>query len=779
MESFPVVLSPNLGCPVLVALDPLDPQGKAPRVTLRLLVADPQGRIDDSGVKGCLKRLSLTPSYPEPSRAKEIELIWEPQAGSDEPREGVSESRDGPDTNIKVTSEFQAARVFDWNELVQFERAEDTMRLVNKILHYQVLGDKTTYWECTIKLSPGNAGWKGVLRPGNAGGLPTLYDLVLKAGETEPGQINYHAVQFVQSFNKKVAFAHLTDLHVARRNDEILHDLLHVMKSQGKGRDYRDIESRYRNFNDDLRAFINHANGLASEGKLDFVVMTGDLVDFVFHQWEETSNDAENNWRTFIDILTGRGKERERGFRGKDGTVKDGNPGLKVACFTSTGNHDWRTRPYNPFQFGQHKKFGLCAKDVDNYRYRSYDPIRHGKRRAKLLEEIEEGYLDNWELGAFKDLGGLKVARLVANETGQKVLPLVTGLMGFSSIRATGLGPRWQALLRYGVPALAGAAVGLGTKLLVDYLFRKKAEFIMDNPLHADPMALHYYLKHVNPYLDYAFSYGWHSFIVMDSGCDVFLAEFMDRKSAKHIHKMSFNDNVLGGSPDSRAFDSEKIYYNWSQIVWLEKVLTALNRIGKDSTREETASQEPDASSKRRIFVFLHAPPLNTRRSNDYVDKHLRESRRSPPSPRWIRREEDDLTFGTLNHYISEFLYLCLGRLEREVVQGRPETELDKVDVVFSGHAHRDIEFRLKLDESNKKSIRIYCDRYSESLELKPWHEKERPSWWDEHRPLVVQTPACGLKGKEKTQPPHVRIVTIESDGDISGFQAVSIASSG
>jgi len=213
---------------------------------------------------------------------------------------------------------------------------------------------------------------------------------------------------------------------------------------------------------------------------------------------------------------------------------------------------------------------------------------------------------------------------------------------------------------------------------------------------------------------------------------------------------MSLEDNILGGSPDSRAFDSEQTYYNWSQIVWLEKALAS-------------ASQQPNGRS--RTFLFLHAPPVNPPKERAW--KTLWESER--PEPKWIGKGECNLTYGTINHYLSQFFYLCMGYRESELVNGDVEPSLREVDIVFSGHAHRNIEFRLEKEwvASNKKhEIRIFSDVYSQL-----WNGGKNGEPWEDYRPVILQTAACGLSGSYDKNPPYYRKVNIDGKGDIVDFR--------
>jgi hypothetical protein len=53
------------------------------------------------------------------------------------------------------------------------------------------------------------------------------------------------------------------------------------------------------------------------------------------------------------------------------------------------------------------------------------------------------------------------------------------------------------------------------------------------------------------------------------------------------------------------------------------------------------------------------------------------------------------LSYGTVNHYLSAFYYLCLGYR-----QGQTHTVAGPgIDAVFAGHAHWSLEFKLQKPE--------------------------------------------------------------------------------
>jgi hypothetical protein len=125
---------------------------------------------------------------------------------------------------------------------------------------------------------------------------PTLYDLQLMIGE-EGGMTVYPAL-CLRPESEGLRFIHLTDLHVALRNDLYADNLKENItaslppekptpsagpKSAPSG---QSADSGFNNFNENLRRFIGYANSLSAEGKLDLVLLTGDLVDFLRHGFQ-------------------------------------------------------------------------------------------------------------------------------------------------------------------------------------------------------------------------------------------------------------------------------------------------------------------------------------------------------------------------------------------------------------------------------------------------------------------------------------------------------------
>jgi Calcineurin-like phosphoesterase len=208
----------------------------------------------------------------------------------------------------------------------KFHAMTETRKLISTALRTRVLRGYT-FW--CVRALPREQIGDGYPRKVSGEPRGTLYDLVLYRQETRVAQV-HHAL-FLRPCNPEVRFVHLTDLHIASRNDlwdtEIQAIIDDDPASEGKG---------FVNFNEHLRQFIRWANKAADAGELDFVWALGDLVDFV-HLGLVAREPRDNNWSTLIDMLISCPHERERG-----------NRGLRVPLFTAPGNHDWRTYPYPP-----------------------------------------------------------------------------------------------------------------------------------------------------------------------------------------------------------------------------------------------------------------------------------------------------------------------------------------------------------------------------------------------------------------------------------------------
>lgn len=125
-----------------------------------------------------------------------------------------------------------------------------------------------------------------------------------------------------------------------------------------------------------------------------------------------------------------------------------------------------------------------------------------------------------------------------------------------------------------------------------------------------------------------------------------------------------------------------------------------------------------------------------------------------------------NLTYGTINHYLSQFFFLCRGLHENPNRRIEPdkESDLKKVDLVLSGHAHIEVEFRVDIEKAAQENkVRIYHDKYSD--------KKLYPMKFYDSKTFIVQTAACGPHGEDTDSPPYWRMVKVDSQNRITSFE--------
>lgn len=251
--------------------------------------------------------------------------------------------------------------------------------------------------------------------------------------------------------------------------------------------------------------------------------------------------------------------------------------------------------------------------------------------------------------------------------------------------------------------------------------------------LHLDPILtanikwLKEYFSRVNPDLDYLVRFGSTDLLFLDGG--------RDNYSVFHL------EDAIGGSPDTEC------------VADLQMELV-------NSYFEQKKNVGP-------TFTIIHTPPVNIR--GKYVKEELYEDfRKEKTGNGWIDYRDRDLSYGSLAYNWEKFL---------EVLTGLTNEKGYKVDLVLSGHAHQDIEFRLETyydDKHKKNEVGIYCWNYSDQLVSKTTPEA-RKGWWERNKPFVLQTAATGPFGKDE---PEIRRITIENN-EIKGMTPIKLKSLG
>ncbi|MFW9882579.1 MAG: metallophosphoesterase, partial [Candidatus Thorarchaeota archaeon] len=124
------------------------------------------------------------------------------------------------------------------------------------------------------------------------------------------------------------------------------------------------MRKRLINPNNQFRKFIKLMNRKALKNELDFIVLTGDIVDYTISSKLtkkigkiDEFRYEDSNWQTFKNtILNFPLKEKYKGVvRGEE---------LNCPIFTTIGNHDYRPFPYDLTWAEMYKKIGLNASEA-------------------------------------------------------------------------------------------------------------------------------------------------------------------------------------------------------------------------------------------------------------------------------------------------------------------------------------------------------------------------------------------------------------------------------
>ncbi|MGP7970441.1 MAG: metallophosphoesterase [Desulfobaccales bacterium] len=696
----PRILSPNLGCPIIISSQDLMRDG------IDVVIAEP---IDAAR---SVYSIVAKPSF---GGGQEFALVQEAQHELTDP--GLPRT---------------------------FERVEQTRWHISTTLRASIFAGKARFVRFSAR--PSAELTEEQQRTITGGPRITLYNLVLKQGAEEIFKV-FHALA-LRPAEGMLRFIHATDLHVALRND--LYDATSKIGKDANA----SSPIPFVNFNKNLRRFIQYANDLADDGKLDFVLLLGDLVDFKEHNYSDRDDYGENNWKLLCDILTG--AEAKGGRGGK-------TPAIKVPVFTSTGNHDWRFFPYPPADnaaaYGLDKK---SSKALDPFW--ADDPEELTQATKEFYQKMigEGALLSNVMLGGkfLHDVGEWvpklrdKLRGLVFRDGKVRGNPLDWFLPRMATWKVQVLAPlasgiatsaklptKWVGVVIVGVSGLINWVIGL-----VKWLVRWKSPDLM--ALEAGWPALRDYFLNLNPYFNYAFRVDKNYFLILDTGFDCIRTQRFWDDGRKKLGPIGIKTGTLGGSPDSMGFFGANEFYPYSQIVWMEGLLRLIRH------------GESIADGPARVFIGVHAPPINlSKKQRLKADSALQGQQEIPLEP-----GKYNIRYGSINHYLSQFLHLCLGRAE-----GRPEDRYRPVTMVLAGHAHWRLECCLHWDPQMKQPSVYYGDY---TCNPRAWQD-----CLDKSRPLILQTPAIGPIGDDPIfkSPPHFRWIEVDKIGTVLHAEVTSI----
>ncbi|MFX0057578.1 MAG: metallophosphoesterase [Candidatus Heimdallarchaeota archaeon] len=204
-------------------------------------------------------------------------------------------------------------------------------------------------------------------------------------------RINHHSLVISKNHKDNFNFVHATDLHLAERNDRmysiikkwtqsIAKETLKGNENQQKNKvsffkkifklvpnkklsPTKPLKNRLINPNNNFRKFIKLMNQKVLQNDLEFIVLTGDLIDFTI--LSKLPKDVrkildfdyeQSNWRVFKEIVLNLPQKKRRG-------VISGEE-LMCPIFTLPGNHDYRPFHYDLRWGGLYRKIGLSANEA-------------------------------------------------------------------------------------------------------------------------------------------------------------------------------------------------------------------------------------------------------------------------------------------------------------------------------------------------------------------------------------------------------------------------------
>ncbi|TFG04771.1 MAG: hypothetical protein EU539_10225 [Promethearchaeota archaeon] len=212
-----------------------------------------------------------------------------------------------------------------------------------------------------------------------------MFDIVQeKNGITE--RINYHSLVVSKNNWHDFTFVQATDLHLAQRNDRIygiikewmdtfkienLELIEEAYKKDQKTKKREEqaelfklpLKRRFVNPNNQFRIFIKLMNRKVFRNELEFVVLSGDLIDFTLlsklpkdiKKYVDFDYDF-SNWKIFKKIVLNFPQKKRRGvIKGEE---------LLCPIFTILGNHDYRPYHYDIRWAGLYRKLGLKLEEA-------------------------------------------------------------------------------------------------------------------------------------------------------------------------------------------------------------------------------------------------------------------------------------------------------------------------------------------------------------------------------------------------------------------------------
>jgi Icc-related predicted phosphoesterase len=220
-----------------------------------------------------------------------------------------------------------------------------------------------------------------------------MFDTIYNSDNFKP-KINNHSLVITKNDWKSINIIQVTDLHLAERNDQMLKKVKKMYKNkrleisnEKLTKLTSSVEKRLINPNNLFRKFIKEMNKRVLENEIDFIFITGDIVDFSIPSYQSPHQEnlfdyEKSNWKIFKDIILH--------MNSPTNEIIEESEELLCPIFTIPGNHDYRPWQYDLNWGGIYKKVGLKKIEAQAIKNEySASPIKAILKSEKALN----GYL--------------------------------------------------------------------------------------------------------------------------------------------------------------------------------------------------------------------------------------------------------------------------------------------------------------------------------------------------------------------------------------------------
>jgi 3',5'-cyclic AMP phosphodiesterase CpdA len=572
---------------------------------------------------------------------------------------------------------------------------------------------------------------------------PQLFNFIHNIPADDMYNINFHSVYIHQNDWHKFKFIHASDSHIALRNDYIENV---IKETTGV------YPLNFINFNENFREFIRHANELHRAGELDFIILSGDIVDYIMivrfqelERWEE----YQDNFELFRDLITA-WPSNEHSTLGEE---------LEVPIFTILGNHDYRPGEYPliakftlivwDYQLSEYPNFGLSKEEAIKYQegeaplksdgLPTYGPLS-GIYFQSSLKSPSETYVSmiNPDLDYVINLGDHKIICLDSgSDKGEfaDVSDAINYAAGFGNSKS-----RWN--FKHSAPDGEGFS-------------QYQMNFLEENLKNAKGLAI---LCSHHPILNYYSNPPHHLF------------RETEHKEMNDDNRLEFHSYLSG----QRQVDLYK-YYSISKVEDISKGVFSLKNIVGEHINKVSKNNIEDypSLSGKNVGELIGYDTEKKGFEKLKLDKYYLEWMQRDPFPfGWSFGKTPYFRKGPREYYIKPYLE-PLTRLVHRLIglgYGVPDSNFDLLlkiifsdeyknpELILAGHTHKCIEFRIKKFDND---YLYFHDYYSDNTlnGLSPgiaWNTQipkysdplnrsnDPKNWWHNHKPLQVQAPSVG-----------------------------------